>query len=137
MFLDHIVARAGRHVITIGPNGRSRIIRKEWTKKFVTIVFAERIFTRAYGIANRERSLALCCRRRTIGIYRWIGNGRRNELEWTARLRRASWWTRVRRVTGFPYRRLIGPDRTTRKDRHDDQPSARQLIVANDRVAVV
>src|SRR5262245_34806054 len=137
MFLDHVVAGTCWYVITIRPNGGPRVIRKERSQKLVTIVFAERIFTGTHCIANRERSLALCCRRRAIGIYGGIGNGRRNELEWKARLVGPSRRTRLRAVTRLPYRRLIRPDRTTRKDRHYDQPTASQLIVANHCIPIV
>src|SRR5689334_25008957 len=99
MFLDHVVASACRYVITIGPNGGPRIIRKERSQKLVTIVFAEGIFTGTHCITNRERSLALCCRRRAIGIYGGVGNWRRNELEWPTRLVGPSRRTQLRRIT--------------------------------------
>src|SRR5262245_36156744 len=137
MLLDYVVAGACRHVITIGPDGGPGIIGKERSEKFVAIIFAKRIFTRAHCIADRERSLSLSCRRRAIRIHGGVGNGWRNELEWIAGLRGPSYRTRLRRVTRLPYRRLIGPDRTTSKDRHYDQPTASQLIVTNDRVTVV
>src|ERR1700741_728882 len=98
MFLDHLVAGARRYVITVGPNGRPGIIRKERSQKLVTIVFAKWIFSGAHCIANREWSLALCCRSRAIGVYRGIGNGRRNELEGRTRLVRPSRRTQLRRL---------------------------------------
>src|SRR5689334_538770 len=137
MFLDDVVAGACRYVITIGPNGGPRIIRKERPQKLVTIVFAERIFPRAHGIANRERPLALCCRRRAIRIYSGIGNRRRNKLERQTRLVGPSRRTQLRRITRLPNRWLIGSDWATRKDRHYYQPTTSQLIVANDCIAIV
>src|SRR5262249_12630 len=57
MLLDHVVARAGRDVVTVGPNRRARIIREERPQKFVAIVWAERVGTGADRVAHRVRAL--------------------------------------------------------------------------------
>src|SRR5262249_50881711 len=57
MFLNHFVARAGRDVVTVGPDRRARIIGEERPQKFVAIVRAERVGADADRVAHRVRAL--------------------------------------------------------------------------------
>ena len=86
MFLNHVVAGAGRDVVTVGPDCGPRIIREERPQKFVAIILAERIFAGAYRIAHRKRSLTLCRGRGSIGIRGGVRLCRRNQLERNPRL---------------------------------------------------
>src|SRR5262245_66629716 len=43
MLLNHVVARAGRNIISIGPDCRTRVIREERPEKFIAIVASERV----------------------------------------------------------------------------------------------
>src|SRR5215203_2445761 len=57
MLLDHLVAGAGRRVVPVGPDRRTRIVRKQRTEEFVPIVRTERIRPRADRVAHRIRTL--------------------------------------------------------------------------------
>src|SRR5262249_8626430 len=57
VLLNDLVARAGRHIITVGPNRGAWIIRKERAQEFVSIVRAQRIRSRADRVTHGIRSL--------------------------------------------------------------------------------
>src|ERR1035437_5899943 len=57
MFLDNIITRACRYIVTIGPNGRPRIIGEIGPEKLVPVILAERIGTGTYRVTHRVRSL--------------------------------------------------------------------------------
>src|SRR2546421_12979531 len=86
MFLDNVVAGAGWDVVTVRPDRGPRIIREERPQKFVAIILAKRILTRAHRVAHRKRSLALCRGRASIGICGGVRLCWRNQLEGNPRL---------------------------------------------------
>src|SRR4029079_16178839 len=137
MFLNYFVARAGWDVIAIGPNCWPRVIGKEGSKKFVAIIFTKRIFALAHRVAHRKRSLTLCRGCRAIRVYGWVWYWRRDELEGNSWLVAASGRTHLRRITRLWHGRLIGSYRVTRKRWHHDEPAVSQLIVTNNRIAIV
>src|SRR5262249_43306847 len=97
MLLDHVVARAGRDVVAVGPDRRARIIGEERPQKFVAIVWAERVGTGADRVAHRVRALragllsalsALSARWLLTGLSGWARRRRkeRNRRAWLTSL---------------------------------------------------
>jgi hypothetical protein len=148
MLLDHVVARAGRDVITVGPDREPRIIGEERSQKFVAIVGSEGIGTGADRVAHRVRALrsgllsalssriGLSARRLAPRLNRlpWRRNEQRNGCAWLTRLTRHA---QLRGIAGATGLRLIGTDSPSPEDRHHDQPAIGELVITHDRVAVV
>ena len=146
VLLDHLVARARRDVVAVGPHRGSGVIGEQRSQKLVAVVRAERIGARTHGIAHRVRPLFFRWPRRpdaTGGVGR-LGRRRRHggwneERRRGARLAGHSRRTHVRPALRLrlPHARLIGALGAAREDRHHDEPAIRELIVAHDGVAVV
>src|SRR5262249_38913669 len=93
MFLDHVVASAGRDVVTVGPDRRARIIGEEQPQKFVAIVRAERVGACADRVAHRVRALRAWLLS-ALATWRLLG------LSWLTWWRNKE-WGRSARVTGL------------------------------------
>ena len=150
VLLNHVVAGAGRHVVAVGPDRRTRIVRKERPHELVSIVWAERVGPGAQRVAHRERP-ERCARRRGSGSPAAATTGRRRDRVRRNR-RRCRRFIEALRTTGLSAaprhaarrrlarstgHRLGVARRQSRKDRHDDQPAIGKLVVPRDGVAVV
>ena len=89
MLLDHIVASAGRDVVTIRPDRRTRVIGEKRAQEFVAIIRTQRVRTRADRIADRIRPLLL---RRTLTSLSALPTLLRRLFELARRHKERSGW---------------------------------------------
>src|SRR5262245_35712680 len=82
MLLDHVVSRAGRDVIAVGPDRRSRVVGEERPQKFVARVWAERVGAGADGVAHRERALLAGLLSALAALSAWRLLPRLNRRAW-------------------------------------------------------
>src|SRR5882724_951531 len=139
MLLNYFVAGAGGNVVAVGPDGRSRVVRKEGAQKLVTIVRTQRIRTRADGITHRVGSLwtRLGIRPAWLWRRRSCARSRHEQRVGHSGLSLLAGHTDLCgfAVAAGPW--LIGPDLTAAKCRHHDQPAIRELIITNYSIAIV
>ena len=129
VLLDHLVASAGRHVVTVGPDRRPRVVGKERPLERVTVVRPERILTGADRIAHRVRAIGRL-RRRCLSRLR---SRKRRWRTWTTRPPRPPGLSRLR---GLAWPRSIPIEHRRPEDRHHDEPAPGELVVSDDGVAI-
>src|SRR6185437_9424826 len=144
VLLDYGITGARRDVISVRPDRRTRIIGKERTREFVSIVGTEWTRRGAHRVTHRitaavgrrprawttplrafRRKLGRACLRRLI------------QLHSLARLSWLSLLAQIRRFSRVGSHRFHRTARQTGEDRHDYQPAICELIVAYDSIAVV